>query len=306
MKPLICVVGPTGVGKTAVAIELCKRLDGEIVSADSMQIYRGLDIATAKPSAEEQARAPHHLIDVREPDEPYSAAQWGDDARAAIASISARGKMPIVAGGTGFYLRALLQPHILASVPPNETLRAELEAEAAIHGAQWLHEKLAAHDSAAAARLHPNDVYRVVRALEVALSPEEGQSNSGCPPKEGRIPPEARIFVLTMPREQLYTRLNARIDAMLQNGFWDELRYTTRFAPDLPSMQSVGYKQMRAALDDPPRSEECIELWKRDTRRYAKRQMTWFRHQLQAQWIDMNEFSDAHAVAEHIANAANA
>ena len=298
---ILCLVGPTGVGKTAVAIELCDLLNGEIVSADSMQIYRGLDIATAKPTSNEQALARHHLIDIRTPDEFCSAAQWAEEARAALQDIASRGKTPIVAGGTGFYIRALLQPEVLAGAPPNETLRAQLKKEVETHGALWLHQKLAAHDAAAAARLHPNDVFRVARALEVALSTGKGvRSNSTVLPSY-----DAKIFALTMPRERLYERLNLRIDAMLQNGFVEELRRVQIYDAALPSMQSVGYRQMRAALNEQAVWVESVELWKRETRRYAKRQMTWFRHQLDATWLDVSLFNDARAVAGKIAEVWN-
>jgi tRNA dimethylallyltransferase len=294
---LLCVVGPTGVGKTAVAIELCELLNGEIVSADSMQIYRGLDIATAKPTREEQARARHHLIDIREPHEPYSAAQWAEDAHAAIKDITQRGKTPIICGGTGFYLRALLQPDILAAAPPDAAVRAQWEQQLQSHDAAWLHAQLEERDSAAAARLHPNDTRRVIRALEVAQhesgNPEGVRSNS-------TVLPQPNIFGLTMPREQLYARLEARIDSMIGTGFERELRFAARFAADLPSMQGVGYRQMRAALDDKSQWDASVEQWKRDTRRYAKRQMTWFRHQLTTQWLDTIEYDSPRAIAADI------
>lgn len=303
---LLCIVGPTGVGKTAVALELCELLGGEVVSADSMQIYRGLDIATAKPTAEEQARARHHLIDIREPDESFSAAQWAEAARSAICDIRARGKTPILAGGTGFYLRALFAPGTLAAVPPNESLRAQWERDLAEHGVEWLHGQLRERDAAAAARLHPNDVRRVIRALEVAE--HDGHALAEQTPKAEMLPEEpefsAIVFGLTMPREQLYARLDARVDAMIggEDGkaFEAELQLAAGLHAELPSMQGVGYRQMRAALRDRALWAEGVALWKRDTRRYAKRQMTWFRHQMQAQWLDVTEFESPRAVASEI------
>jgi tRNA dimethylallyltransferase len=301
--PLLVLVGPTGVGKTATAIELCKLLEGEIVSADSMQIYRGLDIATAKPTQEEQVRARHHLIDVREPHEFYSAAQWADDARAAIADILKRGKTPLVAGGTGFYLRALLEPHTLASVPPNPELRAALEAESAEHGIGHLHRRLSEMDGPAAARLHPNDTHRVIRAMEIVLSSDEAVPSKPPTPDAPRDF-EAAVFGLTMPREALVARLEARVDAMMAAGFMAELRTVSQIVPpDCIAMQGVGYRQMWPVLQDESLKDEAIELWKRDTRRYAKRQMTWFRHQLPTQWMDVTEYPNCHSLAEHIAPA---
>lgn len=292
---LLCIIGPTGVGKTAVAIELCALLDGEIISADSMQIYRGLDIATAKPTAEEQARARHHLIDIREPDQPYSAAQWAGEAAAAIADIRARGKTPIIVGGTGFYIRTLLNPDLLAATPPDAALRARLETELQEHGPLWLHAQLQARDAAAATRLHPNDTYRVIRALEIAQG-----ARPAILVRRQSAPPRPCVFGLTMPREQLYARLNARIDTMLANGFRQELEFAARFDAALPSMMGVGYRQMRPALENPALWDAGVEDWKRDTRRYAKRQMTWFRHQMSPIWMDVTGFESARAIAQEI------
>ena len=303
MQRLLILVGPTGVGKTATAIELCERLDGEIISADSMQIYRGLDIGSAKPSAAEQARARHHLIDIREPDETYSAAQWADDARVAINDMVARGKQPIIAGGTGFYIRALLQPETLASAPPDTELRTTLEREAAEHGVKWLHRKLQGVDAAAAARLHPNDVRRVIRAIEVASAP---QSETEVLPNTeiSAVLFDVAIHGLKMAREKLYPHLDARVDTMLATGFMDELRVLKEggASPDSTAMQGVGYKQMWPVLENAELFDEGVELWKRDTRRYAKRQMTWFRHQLPVNWIEVDETSAPGETAEFIAH----
>jgi tRNA dimethylallyltransferase len=304
--PLLFLVGPTGVGKTAVAIELCARLGGEIISADSMQIYRGLDIGTAKATPHEQARARHHLIDIREPHENYSAAQWADDARRAIEDIYRRGKQPIIVGGTGFYIRALLQPETLAAAAPNQQLRAELENEAALHGTLHLHERLRVLDASAAERLHPNDVRRVIRAIEVVQSLVPHQSPHQLleqPPKQ--LPQSGEpftVFGLEMARWTLYRRLEQRIDDMLAAGFMDELRDLLQFDAGGTStaMQSLGYKQMLPALSTREVFDECVELWKRDTRRYAKRQMTWFRHQLPTQWLDVGEHTTPSQMAEDI------
>jgi tRNA dimethylallyltransferase len=309
MQPLLIVVGPTGSGKTAVAVELCALLNGEIVSADSMQIYRGMDIGTAKPTAGEQARARHHLINIREPDENYSAAEWARDAQAAIADITARGRQPILAGGTGFYLRALLQPATLPDAPPDPALRARLESEAAEYGPEYLHGKLSELDAAAAARLHPNDVRRVIRAIEVASSSvpsvKAGDGKNRGDESTALLIAGYRPIVwgLEMPREQLYARLNRRIDAMLASGFMDELRALIERGVSLQgtAMQSLGYCQMLPALHDATQMNECAAIWKRDTRRYAKRQMTWFRHQLPTRWIEMTEDTPSGDIAQTIA-----
>lgn len=298
--PLLLLVGPTGVGKTAVAVELCDLIGAEVVSADSMQIYRGCDIVTAKPSEEERQRAPHHLIDIREPTQTYSAATWAQDAATAIEEIRARGKQPLIVGGTGFYIRALLEPDTLAAAPPNADLRVQLESELATHDAQWLHDYLATLDPAAAQRLHPNDTRRVIRAIEVA----QGSPQFNTTQTASSTPPYAPItFGLDMERTQLYARLEQRIDAMLQAGALDELRELLRQGVplDSPLMQGLGYRQLLPALDEPTLLDECVSLWKRATRRYAKRQLTWFRHQLPAQWITLQPDSEPIDVARQIA-----
>lgn len=339
-QSLLCLVGPTGSGKTAVALNLCDLLGGEIVSADSVQIYRGLNIGSAKPTLEEQARARHHLLDIREPHETYSAALWEHDARAAIAEIRSRGKVPIVAGGTGFYLRTLLSPQLIAAAPPDEILRAQLLCEYSQHGADFVFGKLSGLDGNAAARLHPNDRHRVMRAIEVALAAQAKDArvftNEENPARDFRsakisFDDEAisedetlfdaddasirkqisngesefapLIFGLQWKRGELYARLEKRIEVILGNGFMEELRDLLKsgVAPDAPPLQSIGYKQMQPALRDDALFSECVALWQRDTRRYAKRQMTWFRHQLSTRWIDVDENTSAAHIAEKIA-----
>jgi tRNA dimethylallyltransferase len=324
LPPLLIIVGPTGIGKTAVAVELCELLNGEVVSADSVQVYRRCDIAAAKPSPQELARARHHLLDIREPTERYSVAEWLRDAAAAIQDITARGRQPILVGGTGFYLQALLKPGIISEVPPNPELRAQLEDEAVRHGVLPLHERLAQLDAAAAARLHPNDVKRVIRAIEIALgqaqpleentsdltltSPQQMSYHSltlnadNSSSSHHDIDNSGIVFGLNMPREQLYQRLERRIDLMLEAGFLDELRALRgEGTPDqIPALQGLGYRQMLPMLDDPTMFEECVAIWKRDTRRYAKRQLTWFRHQLPVHWIEVEESTPASVIAQRI------
>ena len=303
--PLFIIVGPTGIGKTAVSLALCERFGGEIISADSMQIYRGCDIATAKPTNGEQARAHHHLIDICDPRDSYSAAQWAYDARQVLADIGARGKVPLVVGGTGFYLKALLKPDLTAPAPPNPSLRYELARVIEKHGSLVLHQRLQTLDPAAAARLHVNDTFRVTRAIEVALWQREQPPQ----PETERSPlatPTFRAFRLHLERETLNQRLNARVDAMLQAGVMNELRalLESGVPRDAPALRGVGYKEMLPALDDPAQLDACLEAWKRETRRYAKRQETWFRHQIAAEPVSMDEYTPASAaqwIAERIA-----
>ena len=317
LPKLLILAGPTASGKTQVSLELCEILDGEIISADSLLIYRGLDIGTAKPSASERARAPHHLIDILAPDAEYCAAQWAQDAMRLIGEISSRGKQPIIVGGTGFYITALLRPQRLASAPPNPNLREELEVLAAREGVGVLHAHLCEVDEAAANRLHPNDVMRVVRAIEVAQfrldnSVTNSLQSNNCDDENGsdnsvETPPEYSAFALEMSREKLYARVDARVDAMLAQGFLGEL--STLLAAgygETAPLQSLGYKQMREALIDSSKLEEGVEVWKRQTRRYAKRQLTWFRHQLDVNWIETEnangELRGAREVAGEIAD----
>lgn len=310
---LLILAGPTASGKTQVSLELCELLNGEIISADSLLIFRGLDIGTAKPTAAERARVPHHLIDILEPDAEYSASQWAEDATRLIEEISSRGKQPIIVGGTGFYITALLQPQRLASAPPDPYLRVEMEALAACEGAGVLHERLRELDENAANRLHSNDVMRVTRAIEVAqFRLKKALQSDNCddgktidsPPAS---PPEYSAFALELSREKLYARIDERVDAMLAEGFLQEL--STLLADgygETASLQSLGYKQMRAVLIDPLQRNDCVEIWKRQTRRYAKRQLTWFRHQLEVNWIKAEnvngELRSAGEIAREIAN----
>jgi tRNA dimethylallyltransferase len=281
---LLVIVGPTASGKTDVAIELCRLLDGEIVSADSALVYRGMDIGSAKPTLEEQARAKHHLIDIRNPDEEYSAAQWAHDATRVIEELRQRGKQPIIVGGTGFYVNALLKPQLLAGAPQNFPLRKELEEFAAREGVEALHQRLAEVDAAAAARLHPNDVMRVVRAIEVAQYEATQPENVIAEEQQNGL--EYKAFALEWPREKLYERIDKRVDLMLGQGFMQELEGLLKAGyGDTIGLQSLGYRQMRAALENPELVEQGLEEWKRQTRRYAKRQGTWFRHQLEVSWI---------------------
>lgn len=290
MKPLLVIVGPTASGKSALATEIARKVGGEIVSCDSMQVFRECDIVTAKPTLSQRAAVPHHLLDICDPNQLFSAANWAQLANADIESIESRGKTPIVCGGTGFYLRALLQPHVLASVAPNAILRAQLEDELAQIGAEKMHAKLAQHDENAAQRLEINDSFRVLRALEVALS----TSSENFPQKSNFPIRNAKIWALDWPRERLYERINARVEQMIQSGARQELQnLREKWGESAPALGGVGYKQMAPALENPDLWPDCVENWKRDTRRYAKRQLTWFRHQTAAIWLDGRESVEA-------------
>ena len=290
----IALMGPTASGKTAYALDLAQRLNGEIISVDSALVYRGLDIGAAKPTRAELAQVPHHLIDIRAPWQPYSAAEFEEDARAAIAAIVARGKLPILAGGTGLYFRALLQG--LSAMPPaDDAVRAQLAAEASVRGWAALHAELASIDPDAGARIHATDAQRIQRALEVyrlsGRSISDWQRNA----RGTRLPLKVLKLVLAPPeRAVLHQRIEARFDAMLAAGFLDEVR-TLRVLPalaahphplDLPALRAVGYRQAWEFLDEKASSQQFRERAIAATRQLAKRQYTWLRGELDARWFD--------------------
>lgn len=284
----LILTGPTACGKTALALDLAERIGGEIVALDSMTVYRGMDIGTAKPSAAERARVPHHLIDVRDPWESLTVAWWLERAEEACAEISARGKRPIFVGGTPFYLKALL--HGLFDGPPADAeLRRTLETDAERAGVEALHARLAAVDPKTAARLHPNDVRRVVRALEVhALTGkpisqwQQTWDTSAFAGSAESAPPPAQIpaAVLELPRAVLYDRINCRVDAMLGAGWLDEVRRLLALPHPLSreARQALGYRELLEWLDRGGDWAATVELIRTHTRQFAKRQLTWFRH----------------------------
>lgn len=271
-KPLIAIVGPTAVGKSELALELAEEFRGEIVSADSRQIYRGMDIGTAKPTPADRARVPHHLIDVVNPNAVFTLADYQHLAYTIIAQIHARGKVPFLVGGTGLYVRAVLDGLTIPRVMPNPERRRELARE----DAHVLHARLQQLDAHAAARIDPHNKRRVIRALEVCEA--TGQPISAL---QQQRPPDYRVLRigLTMPRAQLYERINARVDRMIAEGLIEEVRallahgYTT----DLPAMSGLGYRQIAAYLNGALTREEAIRQLKRDTRRFVHHQYTWFR-----------------------------
>lgn len=276
MHKLIAIVGPTAVGKTELGIAMAQRLHGEIVSADSRQVYRGMDIGTAKPTPAERAAAPHHLVDLIEPDESFSLATYQDLALRTIADIVARGRMPLLVGGTGQYLAAVLEGWQIPRVPPQPDLRAALEQEAREQGSAALHMRLAQVDPAAAAAIAPDNVRRVIRALEV-------YTVTGIPisAQQTRQPPPYQIETLwlQLPRDELYARIDRRVDTMMQAGLLAEVGdlRTRGYGWDLPAMSSLGYLQFRPYFEGTATLDECIQRLKYDTHAFARRQGSWFR-----------------------------
>ncbi len=287
--PIFVIVGPTASGKSALAIEVARKIGGEIVNCDAMQIYRECDIVTAKPTPLEREMVPHHLLDICAPDAQFSAAQWAERARAAIEDIYRRGQTPIVCGGTGFYVRALLEPERLSAPAPDEELRAELETRLQSEGAPALIAELQTLAPEIAAKLEPNDSYRVVRALQIALQRARGDAATATvSPSE--TPLEAQVFALNWPREALYRRINMRVDAMLASGAVDETRaLLDKWGVYAPWAAGVGYQQLINVLEDQFPLDDAVKDWKQASRRYAKRQETWFRHQTQATWLDATQ-----------------
>lgn len=277
-KPKVVVIcGPTGIGKTTVGVTLANEYEGEIISADSMQIYLRMDIGTAKPTAAELGAARHHLVNICEPDEPFDAAAFVQAARTAADKIIARGKLPMIVGGTGLYIKAFLQG-IFQTDPVDPAIRARLKAEADTHGPEALYRRLEAVDPVAAARLHPNDHFRIMRALETIETSGRPISEFHAGHQFNDEPYTALKIGLQMDREALYKRIDRRVDAMLAAGLEKEVRQllTDGYSAELKSMQSIGYRHMVDFIQNRMSREECERTLKRDTRRYAKRQFTWF------------------------------
>ena len=284
---VVVICGPTGVGKTRFAIELAKRFSGRIIGADSMQIYRYMDIGTAKPTPDERAEVTHHLVDCVDPAEEFSAADFAARADDIARQLSDQGILPLVVGGTGLYIKALI--YGLFEAPPfDAAVRERLRLEAGDLGAPALHERLARLDPEAAGRIHPNDAFRIVRALEVleitGLPISAHQSQHGF--QQPRY--DALTIGLSLPREQLYARINQRVDMMLAAGLKDEVQTLLNkgFDPNLKSMQSLGYRHMIAYLNGTIAWEEAVRTLKRDHRHYAKRQMTWFSANDSLRWLE--------------------
>ena len=300
LKPLVILVGPTAVGKTAASIGLAKALNGEIISGDSMQIYKGLDIGTAKISKEEMQGVPHHLIDIKEPWESFSAAEFKRLADAAIADIHSRGKLPIIVGGTGFYINGVLYEYHFGEADTDEIYRARLEQYAAENGNDALWNMLNEKDPDSAAKLHSNDTKRVIRALEVLHVTGIRASERQNTVDKGKLRYNAVYIALSLPREILYERINKRVEQMIADGLEQEVRnaLNSSVAQDALAMTSLGYRQMIQYLNGEISLERAIELIQRDTRHFAKRQLTWFRHDPNIQWVDKADKSDAQIEAE--------
>jgi len=299
---LAVIAGPTAVGKTTVSIRLAQKLDAEIISADSAQVYRYMDIGTAKPSMKERAGVKHHLIDVVDPAEEFTVADYQQLAEDAIQSIKARGKLPLMVGGTGLYIKAVIDGFLFPDEGADWQLREELLHQAREHGNQYLHDKLRRVDPPAAGRIHPNDVKRVIRALEVYR--RTGKPITWHQQKAAQMPPryDAVMIGLKMGRSRLYARINDRVDRMLKQGLIDEVctLLNRGYDDSLISMQALGYKEIIGYLQGKYDLEKAIRLLKRDTRRFAKRQLTWFCRDKRIHWLDWDDYPCTELMVEKI------
>lgn len=285
---MIVIGGPTAVGKSAFGLELAQRINGEIVSADSMQIYRGMDIGTAKPSLEERQIVRHHMIDILDVNDEYSAEQYKDDADIIIQDITNRNKTPIILGGTGFYIRALLYEHNFGFAPKNQEIRDKYKKILESYGKDYLHDLLKEKDYESSLKIHPNDTKKVIRALEIYEV--SGQKKSAIAQKEQKKRYDFKMYVLYCDRTELYDRINKRVDEMINKGLIDEVKSLIENGADINSqaMQGIGYKETVAYLNNQISKEELIELIKQHTRNYAKRQLTYFKGIKDAIWIDIH------------------
>ena len=294
---VLVILGPTATGKSHCAIEIAKKFHGEIISGDSMLVYRDMNIGTAKPTAAELAAVPHHLVNILPPEASFSVVDFKEQAQRLITEINQRGHLPIIAGGTGLYIKALLEDYAFNSVSEDNELRQRLTREAQEQGPEALHKRLAELDREAAERIHPHNVRRVVRALEAALNGEQvnqyGASES---------PYDALVVGLEMERGALYERINRRVDIMLEQGLEQEVRelLSRGLSPHCQSMQSIGYRQMVWYLQGTMDYEQAVEKLKQATRNFAKRQITWYKKMPYIKWLKLAATPDYTNVVERI------
>ncbi len=304
-KPLLILTGPTAVGKTKASIALAKALNGEIISADSMQVYRYMDIGTAKIKSNEMEGIPHHLVDVLDPSDEFSVAHFKKMALESIEEIYKKGKLPIIVGGTGFYIQALL--YDVNFTPKQESaFREQLEQELIEKGAEYLHDKLKSIDNASAEKIHRNNTKRVIRAIEYFYETGKKISEHNEEAREKDSPYDFVYFVLNDERSNIYQRIDLRVDQMIEEGLVEEVKSLLHkgYQKDLVSLQGLGYKEIIAYLNEEMTLEEAIYILKRDTRHFAKRQLTWFRRERTVTWVDRVNYKDEKSLIEamvHIA-----
>lgn len=294
---IIVVCGPTGIGKTSTGIEIAGVFNGEIISADSMQVYRYMDIGTAKPTTDERARVRHHLIDIIDPVESFDAAQFAKSAHKVIIELHGRGITPFVVGGTGLYIKALVHG-LFRAKPVDKNTRMRLKKEAVVRGTDFIYKRLSECDPGSAKRIHPNDTYRIIRALEIYETTEKAISKYHREHKFADSPFKVLKIGLQINREALYDRINRRVDAMVDAKFVDEVKGLLEkgYSTDLKSMQAIGYRHMIDFIEGRISWDEAFRTLKRDTRRYAKRQLTWFRADPEIVWLEPEQVKDIHGL----------
>ena len=302
MKPLIVLTGPTAVGKTALSISLAKAIGGEIISADSMQVYKYMDIGTAKIRPEEMEGIPHHLIDVLDPKVAFNVAMFKDMAKQAVEEIYSRGHIPIIVGGTGFYIQALLYDIDFSEEDSNQELRNELEVLANEKGSEYLHSLLQEVDPESADQIHHHNVKRVIRAIEYFRMHGEKISVHNERERMKKSPYQFLYFVLTHDRQILYDRIEKRIDQMMEEGLLAEVDKLLKmgYDPELVSMQGLGYKEFVPYFKGECTLDESVYVLKRDTRHFAKRQLTWFRRERDVRWLDKNKIASEAEILNEI------
>jgi len=302
LPPLVVITGPTATGKSEVGVMVAEKMGGQIISADSAQVYRGMDIGTAKPTPAEMRGITHHLIDIVDPDQEYSAALFQEQARKIIADLASRKILPVMVGGTGLYIRAVVDSYNFSNAKGDPLLRNRLLKEASLHGPEALHGKLLEVDPVAASRLHPRDLRRVIRALEVYYLTGKTISSYQNRDETGKPLYNLLMFGLTMARDKLYNRIEQRVDKMIAAGLIDEVRRLLKkgYSPELSSMRSLGYKEIINYLSGELTLEQAVEILKRNTRRFAKRQLTWFRRDQRIKWLDLDKLDTLNRVAQEI------
>ena len=291
-KPLIVLTGPTAVGKTKLSIALAKAVNGEIISADSMQVYRYMDVGSAKITPDEMDGVPHHLVDVLDPTEDFNIVLFQQLAKKSMEEIYSKGRIPILVGGTGFYIQAITRDIDFTQSEQDDSYRKELESLAAEKGSSFLHDMLASVDPKSAEDIHENNVKRVIRALEFYKQNGTRISEHNEEQKEHVSPYNLAYFVLNAPRPLLYERIDARVDEMLKKGLVEEVKTLQRMGchRGMVSMQGLGYKEILAWLEGEYPYDEAVRILKRDTRHFAKRQLTWFRREGEVTWVDKDKF----------------
>jgi tRNA dimethylallyltransferase len=299
-EKVVVIIGPTAVGKTKLSIELAKRLNGEIISGDSMQIYRHMDIGTAKVKPEEMDGIPHYMIDIKEPTEPFSTAEFQQLVRRYIHEISEKGKLPIIVGGTGLYIQSVLYDYQFSETGGDEAFRRELEELAERNGPETVFEKLKEVDPLSAERIHPNNVRRVIRALEIYHMTGKTMTES-LEAQNNELLYDAVLIGLTMDREKLYNRINYRVDLMMEEGLLEEVkRLYDNGIRDCQSIQAIGYKELYDYFEQKTTLQEAVEALKTNSRRYAKRQLTWFRNKMDVTWFDVTNGEKTEEILQYI------